>query len=218
MLKKIILTILLLSACSQGVPVYTYENTHIIDNILLDDDVCITIDNNKTTYEKGVEKLESNPFLGDEGYSADAVKKTKRDYEHTFKNTSCKNPITIHRDIKVSGIIYPGTCSENVYAGSYNAGSTTYSSGYTYGNRIGNSVYGSYSGVSNTITNSVPVYNTRHYSCIKENYLTDIDFYYDSKYLGKIRNKYWESTNADSTIDMFTKEFLDILNKEKEHD
>lgn len=206
MLKKIIPIMIFLSSCTNDI-VYTYENTHIIDNLLQDDDICIVIDNNKTTYEKGVEKLESNPFLGDEGYSANSVKKTKRDYEQDFKNTSCKKPITIRRDIKVAGIVYPDTCSESVYAGSYNTGSTTYLSGYNYGYN--------YSRTAHTVHHSVPVYNTHHYSCIKENYLTDIDFYYDSKYLGKIRNKYWESQNANSTIDTFTKEFLNIINKEK---
>lgn len=205
MKKTSCLFLLLLAACAKNVPVYTYEDAHIMDNVLQEKDTCIIIDNEKTVYEKGVEQLSANPFLGSEGYSASAVKKTKRSYEHAFENTSCKNPITIRRDIKVAAIVYPGTCSESVYAGSYNAGSTTYSSGYI--NR------GYYSGTSNTITNSIPVYNTHNYACTKENYLTEIEFYQDSKYIGKIRNKYWEDTNADYTIDVFTEEFIKLLQK-----
>lgn len=206
MKKALYLSFLLLAACAKNVPVYTYENAHVVDDALQKTDTCIIIDNEKTVYEKGVEQLSTNPFLGSEGYSASSVKKTKRTYENAFENTSCKNPITIRRDIKVAAIVFPGTCSERVYAGSYNAGSTTYSSGYT-------NYYGGYSGTSNTITNTIPVYNTRNYACMKENYLTEIEFYQDSNYIGKIRNKYWEDTNSDYTIDVFTEEFIKLLQK-----
>ncbi len=215
MKKHSIFFVLLLVGCAKQVPVYTYENAHIIDEALQGKDVCIIIDNDKTIYEKGVEKLSTNPFLGEEGYSAGNVEKSKREYDYAFVNDSCKNPINLSRKIKVSGIIYPGTCTESVYAGSVYTGSTTYSSGYGSASAIGNSVYGSYSGTSNTYVNSIPIYNTHRYACIKENYLTEIEFYKDKKYVGKIRNKYWDSTDTDYTIDVFTEEFIKLLNKTK---
>ena len=205
--------ILLLAACAKNVPVYTYENAHIVDDALREDDACIIIDNDKTVYEKGVEKLSINPFLGEEGFSTNSVNRSKRTYDYAFVNDSCKKPISLSRTIKVSGIVYPGTCTESVYAGSVYTGSTTYSSGYGSASAIGNSIYGSYSGTSNTYVNSIPVYNTHRYACIKENYLTEIEFYQDSKYVGKIRNKYWEDTDTDYTIDVFTEEFIKLLNK-----
>lgn len=216
MRKNVIFFVLVLGACAKQVPVYTYENAHIIDEALQGDDVCIIIDNDKTNYEKGVERLSTNPFLGEEGYSADFINKSKREYDYAFVNDTCKNPINISRNIKVSGIVYPGTCTERVYAGSVYTGSTTYSSGYGSANMIGNSVFGSYSGTSNTYVNSIPVYNTHRYACIKENYLTEIEFYKDKKYLGKIRNKYWDDTDADYTIDVFTEEFIKLLNKKRD--
>ena len=213
MFKKRYMLMVLLSACAKEVPLYTYENTHVLDDRLQSKDVCLVIDNSSTTYERGTEKLDLNPFLGEEGYSADSVTKTKRNYDYAFVNESCKDPVSIQRKIKVSGIVYPGTCTESVYAGSVYTGSTTYSSGYGSATRIGNSAYGSYSGTSNTYVNSIPIYNTHRYPCIKENYLTDIEFYHDKEYIGKIRNKYWSSDDTDETIDVFTEEYLKILEK-----
>ena len=215
MKKTFLFFVLFLGACAKQVPVYTYENAHIIDEALKDDDVCIIIDNDKTIYEKGVERLSTNPFLGEEGYSATSVEKSKRKYDYAFINDSCKKPLNLSRNIKVSGIIYPGTCAERVYAGSVYTGSTTYSSGYGSASAIGNSIYGSYSGTSNTYVNSIPIYNTHRYACIKEDYLTEIEFYQDSKYVGKIRNKYWTAEDTDYTIDVFTEEFIKLLNKNK---
>lgn len=209
--KIMMLFVLLLGACAKQVPFYTYENTHNLDAILQTQNSCIVIDNDNTKYTKGVERLTSNPFLGDEGFSANSVEKTERNYDFAFVNTSCENPIVISRNIKVSGIIYPDTCTEQVYAGSVYTGSTTYSSGYGSASMIGNTAYGSYSGTSNTYVNSIPIYNTHRYGCIRERYLTDIEFYQGSNYIGKIRNKYWTQDDTDETIDTFTEEFLEIL-------
>ena len=149
--------------------------------------------------------------MGDEGFSADSVGKTKRDYDYAFVNDSCENPVIISRNIKVSGIIYPGVCTEEIYAGSIYTGSTTYSSGYGSASTIGNTAYGSYSGTSNTYVNSIPVFNTHRYACTKENYLTEIEFYKDSEYVGKIRGKYWTEDDTDYVIDVFSEEFLKII-------
>lgn len=209
--KNILLVLFLLGACAKPVPFYTYENAHILDTILQTEDSCIVLDNDNTKYEKGVERLTTNPFLGDEGFSANSVKKTKRDYDYAFINDSCKNPISISRSIKVSGITYPDVCSEKVYAGSIYTGSTTYSSGYGSATRIGNSAYGSYSGTSSTHVNSIPVFNTHRYACTKETYLTEIEFYHGTDYVGKIGSKYWTEDDTDYVIDAFSEEFIKIV-------
>ncbi len=213
-MKKIFFIIpILLTACTKPVPFYTYENTHILDKQLAAENTCVIILNNKTEYSKGTKKLDSNPFLGDEGFSAGVVEKIERPYDYAFINKKCENPIELTRKIQVSGIIYPGVCAEQVYAGSVYTGSTTRTTGYGSANLIGNTAFGSYTGTTNTFVNSIPVYNTHRYACIKENYLTEIEFYHNDEYVGAIRNKYWEEQNPDETIDKFTEEFLEIVSK-----
>ena len=211
-----ILVVLVLSACT-SIPDYTYENTHILDNMMQENDTCIIIDNDKTIYEKGVKKLDIDPFLGEEKYSPNSVEKTKRNYELKYVNNTCKNPISISMHIKVSSIVFPGTCAQSVYAGSVYTGSTTYSSGYGMATAYGNRVYGSYSGVSQTQINSTPMYNTYHYSCMKELYVIDISFYKDSKYIGYIRSDTWRSEyDTNETIGRYIEDFIDILQKGKD--
>ena len=215
MKRHLLLLPIVLSACSKTIPFYTYENTHVLDEKLAQKNVCLIIDNKKTQYKKGTKELDSDPFLGNEGFSSSAVDKTTRDYDYAFVNDSCKSPIKLTRKIEVSGIFYPGTCSEKVYAGSVYTGSSTYSSGRASATLIGNNILGSYSGTTDTYIDSIPIYNTRRYPCIKEQYLTQIEFYHDSKYVGKIRNKYWSTSDTDETIDVFTEEFLRILSTPK---
>lgn len=219
MKKCIILSTLSLSACAilsntSNVPDYSYENTHILDNVIKNYETCIVIDNNKTSYKKGVKKLNSDPFLGKESYSPANVKKTKRAYDYAFDNIVCENPVEIYRKITVSSIVYPGTCVGQSYAGSVYTGGTTYSSGYGTASAIGNTVYGSYSGISNSHMNSIPIYDTYTYLCIKEQYVIEIKFYNGSKYIGKISNKHWTSNDPDYTINAFTQEFIDLVNRE----
>ena len=209
--NNMLLFVLLLGACAKKIPFYIYENAHNLDSIIQTQDSCIVIDNDRTIYEKGVDKLTTNPFWGNESLSANQVKKTKRNYDYSFVNKSCPNPIIISRDIKVSGIVYPDTCEESVYAGSVYTGSTTYSYGHGSANMIGNSAFGSYSGVSNTYVNSIPIFNKHRYACTRENYVTEIEFYHDSDYVGKIQSKYWSTEDTDYVIDAFTEEFLKIL-------
>lgn len=208
-------SLLVLSACAKPVPFYVYEKTNVLDQIVTQENTCLVVDNERTEYSKGTKKLDANPFLGEEGFAASSVQKDERTYDYAFVNTECKDPIKLTRKIEVSGIVYPGTCAERVYAGSVYTGSTTRSSGYGSASMIGNSVFGSYSGTTNTYINSIPVYNTHRYACIKENYLTEVEFYKDSEYVGMIRNKYWEAQNPDETIDVFTEEFLRILSTPK---
>lgn len=211
--RAIISVFIFLTACSRFVPIYNYENTHILDYALQKDDVCIVIDNHKTSYAKGVQRLYTDPFLGNETYNPNYVNKYRRNYNHNYENKSCKNPIRISRNIKVSSIVYPGICTELLYAGSIYTGSSTYSSGFGSATALGNSIYGSYSGTSNTYTHSIPMFNTHRYSCIKEKYLTEIEFFINSRYLGKIENEEWNEYNTDYTIEVYTEEFIKILNR-----
>ncbi len=213
--RAIILVFIFLIACSRFVPAYNYENTHLLDYTLQKDDVCVVIDNHKTNYAKGVQRLNIDPFLGNEPYNPNHVIKQRRKYNHNYENKLCKNPIQISRNIKVSSIVYPGICTQLVYAGSVYTGSSTYSSGYGSATAFGNNIYGSYSETSNTDIHSIPMYNTYRYNCIKEKYLTEIEFFINSKYLGKIENEEWNEYNTDYTIDVYTDEFIKILNKSK---
>lgn len=215
MKNKIIYIVFALSACATD-PMYIYENNHVLDDMLQGKDMCVVIDNSKTIYEKGVKTLEISPFLGEEGYSPDSVEKTERKYKYNFVNDTCKNPVSISMHIKVSSLVFPGTCAQAMYAGSVYTGSTTYSSGFGSATAIGNRVYGSYSGVSNTQIHSTPMYNTYMYPCMKETYVIDISFYKDSKYIGKIRSKEWSyESDTNDTIGVFIEDFIRILNKEK---
>lgn len=201
----------MLNACAGNVPMYNYENMHTLDFALQNNNMCVVIDNQRTLYAKGVQRLGIDPFLGNEDYSPDNVFKTRRNHNYVYKNKSCKNPIKISRYIKVSSIVYPGICEEQVYAGSVYTGSTTYSYDFGYNSNM----YGSYPDNATTNFKSVPVYNTHRYPCIKERYFTEIEFYQNSKYLGKIENKFWNTYDTDYIIDVYTKEFIKILNKSK---
>ena len=80
--KSIVSVFIFLTACSRFVPMYKYENTHLLDYALQNDDVCVVIDNNKTSYAKGVQKLHTTPFLGNEPYNPHYVSKYRRNYNH----------------------------------------------------------------------------------------------------------------------------------------
>lgn len=212
MKNKIILLALILSGCG-GAPYYLYENTHALDSELGGKNVCIVIDNENSTYHKGTQKLAANPFVGDEDYDADQVAKTPRPYDYQFVNAKCDAPVTLTRRIKVSGIVYPDTCTESVYAGSIYTGSTTYSSSRTSSVPVGHGTVGYNTGVSSTRMHSRPVYRTRRYTCNREQYMTDIEFYRGTEYVGSIRNKYWDTNDTNETIDTFTEEFIDIITR-----
>jgi len=215
MRKTLYIVMLVLSACAKPAPFYIYEKTNVLDQAVTQKNTCLVIDNEYTEYSKGTETLDSNPFLGDEAFSPSSIKKDAKIYDYAFINDKCENPIKLTRKIKVSGIVFPDICAERVYAGSVYTGGTTITSGYGSANVVGNNVFSSYSGTTNTYINSFPVYNTHRYACMKENYITEIEFYKDSEYLGAIRNKYWEAQNPDETIDIFTEEFLKILSNPK---
>lgn len=206
MKKSFLLFSILLCSCT-GIPEYNYETTNILDTDLKQEDTCIVIDNDNSLYERGTQMLPVSPFAGEEGYSSNNVKKDKSIYNHNFDNDVCSNPISITREISVSGIVYPGVCSDTQYAGSIPMGGNT----YTYGNTFG----GFYSGSSITNTYSVPVYNNYNYSCTQARYFTEIRFYKGKKYLGQIKDVYWNDNDTDETIDKFTEEFIEKLEQDQ---
>lgn len=199
-MKKIFLLsgLFMLSACA-GIepPKYVYDNSHKIDKKLNDDNVCFVVDIQNSTIKKGHQNLSISPFLGQEAYSPNNVKKKQYVYDAEYDNPYCKNPITIKRQIELSSISYPGTCYGSQYAGSVYTGATSNISPY---------------GTVSTRINSIPQYNTVAYSCMRTQYYISIDFYNGNSLVGNIKNDGWSNySDIDDTIRYYTDSFFNEI-------